>query len=160
MAMKIRPAHPSEPRELARIGLDAWLKGIGTHVSDSVHRRIQKENPFLPFLEEMGSAILVAEIDGKLAGLGACEDKNDLITDVWVSPAYEGRGAGSALIRALEGEIGGRGYAEARLEVLTENKRAAALYGYLGYEVRWQAVKYDAILKLDLHKTGMAKTLE
>ena len=159
MSVNIRPAQIGEIQELAQTGLAAWLKGIGTHVPDSVRKRIEQDNPFLPFLREMGSAILVAVVEGKAAGLGACEHKDDLISDIWVSPDFEGRGAGSALVRALEREITSRGYSQARLEVMTENHRAAALYRHLGYEVQWQAVKYDPILKMDLHKTGMAKQL-
>jgi ribosomal-protein-alanine N-acetyltransferase len=159
MSVNVRPAQICEIGELAQIGLAAWLKGIGAHVPGAVRKRIERDNPFLPFLQEMGPAILVAVVEGKAAGLGACEHKDDLISDVWVSPDFEGRGAGSALVGALERQIASRGYSRARLEVLTGNDRAAALYRHLGYEVQWQAVKYDPILKLDLHKTGMARQL-
>jgi ribosomal-protein-alanine N-acetyltransferase len=159
MAVEVRPAKPSDIDTLAQVGLEAWLKGIGPHVPNRVREQVQHENPFTPFITSMGAAIVVAVVDGQIAGLGACEHQDDLISDVWVGPSFEGRGAGSALVRILEAEIKGRGYRKARLEVLTDNARAASLYSHMGYQVEWRAVKHDTILKLDLDKTGMSKLL-
>jgi ribosomal-protein-alanine N-acetyltransferase len=159
MAVEVRPAKPSDADTLAQVGLEAWLKGIGPHVPSSVREQVKHENPFIPFIASMGAAIVVAVVDGQIAGLGACEHKDDLISDVWVAPSFEGRGAGSALVRALEAEIRGRGYRRARLEVLTENARASGLYAHMGYRPEWRAVRHDTILKLDLDKIGMSKLL-
>ncbi|MBM6594572.1 GNAT family N-acetyltransferase [Microvirga pudoricolor] len=159
MVVDIRPALPDDAADLARIGLAAWLKGIGPHVPDAVRGRMVRDNPFVPFIREMGPGILVATVNGHVAGLAACEHSDDLISDLWVSPDHEGRGAGSALVRALEREIAARGHAEARLEVLAANSRAASLYERLGYQRLWQAVRYDAILAMDLDKIGLGKPL-
>ena len=107
--IQIRPATAGDAAILAEIGLAAWRKGILPLVSESVVDRITAENPFIPFLKDMGPRILVATSDDALAGLGACEHGDDYISDVWVSPVFEGRGVGSALLHALEREIAARG---------------------------------------------------
>ncbi|MCA1404792.1 GNAT family N-acetyltransferase [Ensifer sp. IC3342] len=155
----IRAAMPHELEALAQIGLSAWRKGIKPLVPVHVAVKIELSNPFLPFLQELGSRVMVAEIDGELAGLGACEHADDTISDIWVAPALEGRGAGSALIGALETQIADRGYTDARIHVAAANERALQLYQHLGYRVLWRKVAFDPILETDLEKIHLSKTL-
>lgn len=155
----IRPAQAGETDVLAQIGLAAWRKGIEPLVTAQVAARIDQTNPFLPFLRELGARVLVAEIDGKPAGIGACEHADDTISDIWVAPAFEGRGAGSALIAALETQIADRGYRDARIHVAAANERALRLYQHLGYRVLWKKVAFDPILETDLEKIGLSKAL-
>lgn len=157
--MLVRSALPHEADALAQIGLAAWQKGIAPLVPANVAVSIGQTNPFLPFVRELGSRILVAETDGEPAGLGACEDGDDVISDIWVAPACEGRGAGSALIRALESQIARRGYRQARIQVAAQNERALQLYQRLGYRVLWRKIAFDPILKIDLEKIGLSKVL-
>ena len=155
----IRSAKTDEVNHLARIGLAAWSKGIKPHVPEHVSREIEKENPFLPFLHELGSRVLVAEVDGEAAGIGACERADDTISDIWIAPAFEGRGAGSALIKALESEISDRGYAQAQIQVAAVNERALGLYEHLGYRQIWRITMFDPILETALEKIGLSKNL-
>lgn len=157
--MLVRSARPHETDALAQIGLAAWQKGIAPLVSVNVAAAIEQTNPFLPFVRELGSRILVAETDGEPAGLGACEHGDDVISDIWVDPAFEGRGAGSALMKALESQIAHRGYRQARIQVAAQNARALQLYQHLGYQVRWRKVAFDPILRIDLEKVGLSKAL-
>ncbi|WEX86061.1 GNAT family N-acetyltransferase [Sinorhizobium garamanticum] len=155
----IRPALLEEIDALADIGLSAWLKGIKPLVSAQVAAKIAASNPFLPFLRELGSRVLVAEIDSEPAGLGASEREDDTISDIWIAPTFEGRGAGSALIGALEAEIAARGYAEAHIHVAAMNERALRLYQHLGYRQLWREVLFDPILENNLEKIGLSKPL-
>ena len=155
----IRAAESDEVETLARIGLAAWRKGLKPHVPDTVAARIERGNPFLPFLREMGSRVLVAVVDGSAAGIGACEHGDDYISDVWVSPRFEGRGAGKALVRALEREISMRGYPLARIDVAAANVRALQLYKHLGYTQAWRSTVQDPILEISLEKIGLVKSL-
>ncbi|OHV82517.1 GNAT family N-acetyltransferase [Ensifer sp. LCM 4579] len=155
----VRSALPEEIGILAAIGLSAWRKGIAPLVTETVATRIAASNPFLPFLEGLGSRVLVAEIDGAAAGIGACERNDDTISDIWIAPAFEGRGAGSALIGALEAQIAGRGYAEAHIQVAARNERALQLYRHLGYREIWRKVLFDAVLETDLEKISLSKAL-
>jgi [ribosomal protein S18]-alanine N-acetyltransferase len=155
----VRSAIPDEADALAQIGLAAWRKGIEPLVPVHVAVKVGQSNPFLPFVQELSSRVLVAEIDGEPAGLGACEHADDTISDIWVAPAFEGRGAASALVKALETQIADRGYTEARIHVAAANERALRLYQHLGYRVLWKKVVFDPILETDLEKIGLSKAL-
>ena len=130
--IRIRPARMAELDRLAGIGLAAWERGI---------------------------APLVPTQDDEPAGIAARDGAGDYISDLWVAPGREGRGVGSALLAALEAAIAQAGHGTARLEVLTANARALALYRRRGYRPVWEAFKRDLTLGIELHKTGLAKSL-
>lgn len=155
----IRVARPEETEPLARIGLEAWLRGIAPIVPKDVRQKIVSDNPFLPFLKTLGPAVIVATIDGAPVGIDACEHADNTISDIWVSPAFEGRGIGSALVRALETEILGRKYKTANIQVAALNTRAFCLYRHLGYREEWRQVTFDPILNVELEKIGLSKRL-
>ena len=155
----VRNAKSEEMAVLGEIGLAAWRKGIMPLVSEDVVARITADNPFLPFLRDMGPRVRVAVSDGAPAGLGACEHGDDYISDVWVSPDFEGRGIGSALLSALETEIAARGHTHARLHVAAANERALRLYQHRGYREIWRGTVQDAVLGIPLEKFELAKDL-
>lgn len=155
----IRAATPADLEALAEIGLAAWRRGIQPLVPESVVARVTAKNPFLPFLKAMGPRILVATDGEEPAGLGACEHADDTISDIWVSPAFEGRGVGSALLAALEREIAERGHGQARLQVAAANARAFRLYRHRGYREIWRGIRHDPILDTPLEKVELAKDL-
>ena len=59
----------------------------------------------------------------------------------------------------LEEAIRQAGYGTARLEVLTANVRALALYRRRGYRRVWEAFKRDLSVGIELHKTALVKSL-
>jgi len=93
-------------------------------------------------------------------GYVAMEYGNNYISDLWVDPAYEGNGIGSALLDAMAALIDSRGFDAVTIEVLTENTRALDLYGRLGYMISWQGIRPDGHLQEPIHKTGMFKSLD
>ncbi|UIJ70497.1 GNAT family N-acetyltransferase [Aurantimonas sp. HBX-1] len=157
--MIIRNARSSELEALAAVGLAAWRKGIAPLVPAHVAAKLSQTNPFVPFLKALGTNVLVAEIDGHPAGIGACERQDDEISDVWVDPAFEGRGAGSGLVTFLEARIQAAGFATVRIQVAAANARALGLYQHLGYREVWRKVALDAVLETELEKVGLEKPL-
>lgn len=155
----VRPARAEEQAVLAELGLASWCKGIAPHVSGGVVARMQAENPFLPFLQALGANVLVAEYLGRPAGFGASENLDDAISDIWVGPAFEGRGAASALVGALEAAIRGRGFVEASIQVAAANNRAHDLYRHLGYREILRRLELDPILGVTLDKIELRKSL-
>ena len=155
----VRPAQPEEAEALAALGLAAWLRGIAPLVPQEVVARMAADNPFLPFMRAMGPRLLVAVVDGRAAGIGASEQDDDTISDLWVAPECEGRGAGSALVRALEAQIAGRGHERAQINVAAQNARAFGLYRHLGYREMSRAVSLDPILNIMLEKVTLTKGL-
>ena len=158
--MFIRPSQPADLQCLAAIGLRAWQRGISSLVPESTRTRIPMENPFVPFLESVGSEVLVAEYEGTPAGFAACEHADNHITDLWVDPDFEGRGISSALLQALETRIAQRGYDRTLIQVAAENTRALGLYRHLGYSIDWQETRYDPILKTNLAKIGLSRPIQ
>ncbi|MEM8812252.1 MAG: GNAT family N-acetyltransferase [Pseudomonadota bacterium] len=156
--LTIRPAQSDDASPIAQVGYAAWLKGIGTHLDPDVRGRVSRDT-FLAFAKACREQILVAEVDGTLAGFCATEDGDNDISDLWVSPSYEGRGVGSRLMSAVEEVIAKRGHERAEIEALTANVRAVSLYEHLGYHIIWQGVSMSDLLKVELHKTLLAKRL-
>lgn len=156
----VRPARPGELEELADIGLASWKKGIMPLVTAEVASRIEKDNPFIPFLQEQGANIFVAETNGALAGIGASEHADNHISDIWVAPVHEGKGIGSALVKALEEQFRRRGFSEATIRVSADNRRALGLYLHLGYCETWRGFAYDPILGVTLENVALTRPLE
>ena len=156
-AILVRPARPIELDLLAAIGLAACERGIRPLVPGHAWRRLRAGNPFRAFLRQRGPSVMVAELGGDPAGIAAREA--DCISDLWVAPAHEGRGVGSALLASLEEAILRAGHARSRLEVLSANLRALALYRRRGYRPVWEGFRRDLALGLELHRTGLAKSL-
>jgi ribosomal protein S18 acetylase RimI-like enzyme len=90
--------------------------------------------------------LLVAELDGAVAGFVAClveryvgpEEAPDsavygLVSDIAVSPAARRRGVGQALLAAAEAHARGRGMARLRVNVLSANEEARAAYRRFGF---------------------------
>lgn len=155
----MRPALPQDLDRLAEVGLRAWQKGIGPLVPVDVYQRISAENPFRPFLEVLGENVLVAEVENHVVGLAARENGDNHITDLWVDPDSEGMGTGSALMCGLETLISAEGYRIAKIDVAASNARALGLYQHLGYEIVWQRLRFDPILRIELEKIGLSKSL-
>jgi ribosomal protein S18 acetylase RimI-like enzyme len=90
---------------------------------------------------EDGHAVIVALLDGRVAGLVSLAEREhftgdldayvgELVTD----SAVEGRGAGQALMAAAEKWAAGRGLSRITLETGAHNHRARHFYERVGYE--------------------------
>jgi GNAT superfamily N-acetyltransferase len=79
-----------------------------------------------------GERLFVCEDEhGTVAGFAAIWEPDDLINKLYILPAFQGRGAGKALLAALP-DWPGRRY---RLKCLVKNIRAMAFYRMLGFEI-------------------------
>jgi len=157
--MDIREPFASEANALASAAFAAWDKGVGPLVSASARARMC-DLDFANFIRENPDQILAAFVDCVAVGYVAMEYGNNYISDLWVDPAYEGNGIGSALLDAMAALIDSRGFDAVTIEVLTENTRALDLYGRLGYMISWQGIRPDGHLQEPIHKTGMFKSLD
>ncbi len=156
--ISIRQAQSVDAAEAGAAGYASWCKGIAPLVPQGSHELVSQA-VFASFLEENVDQILVAEIGGRIAGIGATEDGDNYISDLWVLPECEGLGVGSALVRALENRIAAHGHETVEIEVMTANTRALGLYSYLDYTIVWQGERTDDVLQVPLHKTLLRKTL-
>ncbi|MBB3426363.1 ribosomal protein S18 acetylase RimI-like enzyme [Rhizobium sp. BK312] len=79
-----------------------------------------------------GERLFVCEDEhGTVAGFAAIWEPDDFIHMLYILPAFQGRGAGKALLAALP-DWPARRY---RLKCLVKNIRAMAFYRMLGFEI-------------------------
>ncbi len=79
---------------------------------------------------------LLVHIDGKPVGCGALRTEQAGIGEIrrmWIDPELRGRGAGRALLSALEEQAWQRGCHAVRLDTAAELHEARALYFSAGY---------------------------
>jgi ribosomal protein S18 acetylase RimI-like enzyme len=101
--------------------------------------------PTGPFFNERTHPenVVVAELDGQVAGYGKIEHPTPLpasahvwhVTGLAVDPASEGRGVGAALMEGLIALARDRGGRRMTLRVFAPNERAQRLYKRLGFQV-------------------------
>ena len=156
--LTIRRAKAKDAKSLAKIGHDAWQKGIGAHLPRNVRDNIGP-NVFEEFASNHPDQITLAEDENGVLGFAATEHGGNHVTDLWVDPSHQGQGIGSQLMRQMEQRARDRGYESVELEVLTSNTRALSLYKYLGYREISRGMTMDPVLELPLHKTKMKKSL-
>ncbi|MAY63802.1 MAG: GNAT family N-acetyltransferase [Rhizobiales bacterium] len=158
--LSLRPASSSDVPRLAEIGLSAWELAVSDWGENPETLRESAEAAYANFCTEHWTEILIGEWDGETAGWGACENADDLVTDLWVLPAFQSRGIGTRLLAHLEQEIAKRGYHHARIDTHAGNLRAIKLFKELGYHVHAYAVSYTPVLDRDVDKVEMIKTFD
>lgn len=159
MTILVRPARPGEGIALGAIGFAAWAASeFAINDAGRVDRAALRAE-FDKLGEDHPETILVAEADGQLAGWSACEDRNQVISDLWVAPAFQGRGVGAMLLRAMETEIAALGMEKAELETLATNTKAIHFYERHGFVVVWRSEKFSSSLGYAIDKVGMNKSL-
>ena len=107
------------------------------------------------FVERRGADKLVAEVDGRIAGLVNCID--DFIDALHVHSGFQRRGVGRLLLARAERGIAQKGFARARLETDTFNEQARSFYTALGYvemaqypDEEWQSDLITVLLEKPL----------
>ncbi|OVE86451.1 GNAT family N-acetyltransferase [Natronolimnobius baerhuensis] len=88
-------------------------------------------------------SLLVARLEGNLVGFASfsleqgaleLETTRGMLSNLYVDPAYRGRGIGTALLEAVEAEVADRGADVLRLEVMAANEDARRFYRNHGYD--------------------------
>lgn len=159
MTVTLRRAWPEEAAALGDIGFAAWAASAFAVADAGRVDRDKLRAEFRAFGVKHAPATLVAEADGVPLGWGAREDRNQLISDLWVSPHAQGRGVGGMLLGALVGEIRAAGYPHAELETLASNDQAVGFYQRHGFGIVWRREKFAPSLGYAIDKVGMNKSL-
>lgn len=142
MSLEVRPATVDDVAAIRVVGELTWpstysfagpefvAHGLATWWSDEAILRSLTT-----------TSTLVAVLDGQVVGVGNLDLQRDqpTIWKLYVLPAAQGTGAGSALLRALVALADG---ATVTLEYVDGNDRAAAFYARQGFvEVRRQTAE-------------------
>ncbi len=116
-----RAAEPRDLDAVARIWLDGWL-------STGITLSQQPDYPLLRGRIEReiagGWQIVVAMIDGQVAGFVAINRSAAVLEQIFVDPRFHRRGVGTALLKAARAEMPG-GFT---LWTHGDNRRAAVFY--------------------------------
>jgi ribosomal protein S18 acetylase RimI-like enzyme len=139
---EIRPARPQDRAALLAlssrltIGVAPWRDPA--KVAAAVRGWVESS---LASASQDGHALLVAVLDGQVAGLVSLGEREHFtgevdayIGELVTSEAVEGRGAGQALMAAAEAWAAGRGLARITLDTGIRNQRARRFYAAAGFE--------------------------
>lgn len=109
---------------LARVWHDAWHSSHAELDPDIAARR-----PYRFFVERIAAPpvdTVVACVDGEVVGFSHWQ--GDGIAQIFVLPAWHGRGVAPLLLAAAEEALKGRGYSRTWLQCRKGNDRARAFY--------------------------------
>lgn len=132
--IRLRRGLPSDAAELARIENEVFATD---RISDRSFRR---------FLESANAGVLVAEINGAVAGyalvLYRAASTVARLYSIATAPEWSGRGVAKRLLAAAEEQALARECVFMRLEVHEDNAAAISLYRESGYQPSGRAEEY------------------
>lgn len=137
----IRAARLEEAAAVVAVHEEAWDATLGELVGrrlEQVASRAEREARMRQGLERLpeDAAVLVAERDGVIVGMGVVRDpagEAGEVRDLYVAPAAWGSGVASALLHGLAGWLWDRGAGSAGLWVGADNARARRFYEREGW---------------------------
>jgi len=145
---------------VGEVGFAAWKTSTAGEAGFSDPSVIEAaRKAFFDYPTQAKGDVAVAELGGRVAGWGAREDQPDSISDIWVDPAFQGRGIGSALVRYFLERIGTEGLSIARIHTRATNAGATRLYQRCGFSVVWRGEEFDSGLGIPLEKLHLEKRL-
>jgi GNAT superfamily N-acetyltransferase len=127
LSLVVRPATPDDAIAAARV-TRASIRVLcaADHGGDAGRIAAWTANKtaadFRRWLAVPGNRLFVAELDGRVAAVGAVSTSGEVILN-YVAPRARCRGASSALLARLEAELTALGHAEGRLESTTTAHR-------------------------------------
>lgn len=154
----IRQAREEEASALAVIGLRAWEDATRT-IETNDDMRENAHAAFAHFTAHAWRSVTIADAGGVLAGWGAREGGDDMITDFWIDPLCQRRGIGARLLSEIERQIIAAGFSCAHLESHTGNEKALSFFAKNGYSVSWLSMKYARRLDREVQTIGLRKQL-
>ncbi|OAE37469.1 acetyltransferase [Agrobacterium tumefaciens] len=142
------------------VGFAAWRAGEAfdaAYLDSCVIERVRSE--FESFAKSPTGDVVVAEIDGDVVGWGACDVKPHHISDLWVNPAWQGKGIGKALIVRFLDRMRAEGLPLATIDTHANNRNAIGLYERCGFQIVWRGMEWSEIMKVDLEKVKLEQKL-
>jgi len=154
----IRNAREDEVDILAEIGFRAWEKAMNS-IGEMTDMRLNARAAFQNFTRSSWLTITVIEQGSTVAGWAARENLDELISDFWIAPVFQGHGLGKALLEEVEGEIVHQGFEIARVETHAQNAEAVGFFEKQGYSINWLSVVYSPKIDRDVQSVGLSKRL-
>ncbi|MFN3364515.1 MAG: GNAT family N-acetyltransferase, partial [Allorhizobium sp.] len=139
---------------VGRVGFDAWAANPVLNAF-GVDMMVRIRLSFRRFAQEHYSLITVGELGDEIAGWIARDGARDYISDLWVSPAHQSLGIGSALVSRLLREMRAEGLKRARIDTHAANEGAIRLYKDLGFTIFWRGMQNSPSMGMAVDKVKM-----
>ena len=127
----IRPARAADADALKAILYDTFQSTWRPNITPAAAQAFVDEDRPAAYVAERGLGFSVAERAGEVVGLVDWE--GDFVNALHVRSADARTGVGARLMDRAEAEIAAAGFAAARLETDTFNRRSQAFYAARGY---------------------------
>lgn len=150
----IRDMTAADAESVGRVGFDAWAANPVLNAF-GVEMMVKIRLSFRRFAEEHFSLITIGQLGDEIAGWTARDGARDYISDLWVSPAHQGLGIGSALISNTLREMRAEGLKRARIDTHAANEGAIRLYKDLGFSIVWRGMQHSPSMGMAVDKVKM-----
>jgi ribosomal protein S18 acetylase RimI-like enzyme len=134
-ALVIRKAEPDDARRLSAIGYMAWETSILPLLTEQPGMRQSEQMRLAAAVRETIDRIVVAELDGIVAGWCSRARGRAYIPYLFVAPEYQNHGIGKLLLARMETMIELEGADRVHLETPADNVRAVHFYEHRGYRI-------------------------
>lgn len=155
----IRKAEPADRAILVEIGVRAWTEHVFSFEPETPGLRARIRRAFEDLVEDHPDSVTLAEMDGAIRGWAAREHRDQIISDLWVDPDWQGRGIGSALLSALLADIRAAGYDRARLTAHARNGNALRFYEGRGFEIVSRSLEFSTSLGREIEKVTLERAI-
>lgn len=152
IAPTLREAVPADAVALGDVHVASWRETYAGLLPDAMLALLSVEARVAMWASVLGDpsasgtvSVIVAEAEDRIVGFGACGRQRDAalagqgfdgeIGAIYLLRAYQGTGAGRALMGELARALTGAGQSAVSLWVLRENAQARGFYEALGGEV-------------------------
>lgn len=150
----IRDTTAADAESVGRVGFEAWAANPVLNAF-GIEMTVRIRLSFRRFAEEHFSLITLGELGGEIVGWTARDGARDYISDLWVSPAHQGLGIGSALISNTLREMRAEGLKRARIDTHAANEGAIRLYKNLGFSIVWRGMRHSPAMGMAVDKVKM-----
>lgn len=155
-ALVIRPMRGTDSSAIGSVGFTAWNSNIPEPYNNSAQVLTALRKNFADFADRPTSQVTVALLDDVVVGWGARDNRLDPgnlssdtnhISDLWVSPEFQGRGIGTALLKSMISDINIWHYETVTIDIAQSNLKAKRLYSRLGFQELERTSHYSKMLK-------------
>lgn len=154
-ALNIRFATADDSVAIASVVRESWLEANKTIIPSDSQRALTNSRTLAGFVAGEWQSIRVAEIDGEIVGTVGVNPAG-VIWMLYVLPAYQGCGVGSALYDAAIGSLKSAGQRRAVLEVLAANENAVAFYRARGWVPEGRRTEHIPGFRFTALRMGLA----
>lgn len=154
-SVRIRSAHASDTDSIAFVVKESWLATNSQFLPEDSAKAVSHGDRLAEIVTMHLQAIHVAEVNGRVVGAVGANDQGH-IWMLYVLPAFQGLGIGSALYDATIDKIRKTGRRKAVLEVLAANESAVAFYRTRGWVPEGRRTEHIPGFRFTAVRMGLA----